>query len=145
MDSIWFLVALTALISSARAGGNTFVPGPMESLFEDTEFDPRNPLSPPQCVFTWIDVLKVFNPLNQRGDCKLNCADNEDKKRYTIEWISGAQEVCCCLLTTVSSIEFPAVQIPPPQRAANDSVYAPTCQYSPLDKIMRKINVFKMT
>lgn len=58
MDSVWVLVALTALISSVSAGGNTFIPGPMESLFDDTESDPRNPLSPSQCVFTWIDVLK---------------------------------------------------------------------------------------
>lgn len=68
---VWSFVALMAMISIVNAGGNSYVPPPtipdqpmspptipMEPSFEDTDFDPTNTLSPPQCVFSWTDVLK---------------------------------------------------------------------------------------
>lgn len=67
---VWSFVALVAMISTVNGGGNSFVPPstteqpmplptiPMEPSFDDTDSDPTNALSPPQCVFSWTDVLK---------------------------------------------------------------------------------------
>lgn len=88
----------------------------------------------------------MFNPLNKRGNCNLNCADNQRKLTYTTDGFLGIGgfTVCCCVpliqlpslpsLPSIPSIPLPSQPIEPyfddTESDPKDPSKAPQCVHS---------------
>ena len=130
---------------------------PMGPSFDDTDSDPADSTRAPKCVYPWTDILKVFNPLNQRGNCALKCGDDEKMIKYEAGGFlgMGGNTVCCCVaklemptlppLPSIPSLPLPSLPILPSfedtDSDPSDPTCAPKCVYPWTDILKGELDV----